>query len=246
MLGNNGIITKAQDAKLMSRAGSIEDEVGLWKNDTYIGRTAGLETKSKEVMLQGLKDKKLVYEEEIDRINEIITIKKKDGTIVKEIPYSDISITISKTPETEKAGAVLLKVTSVEGISTIKMDDIPLMDEETKKELIRQTECIYLNKYEGANVSTFEEAIKFEYEQGWISENSEEAFWNNINNINNWLSWNIEELPYKEETDTYYLCEIINPDNEILDSYITTENGIYTFKVKDLSNGQMVKCIRNQ
>ena len=89
VLGNNGIITKAQDAKLMTRAGSAEDEVELWKSDNYIARTSNQATIDKETMLQGLKDKKLVYEEEIDRDNEIITIKKKDGTIVKEINYSD-------------------------------------------------------------------------------------------------------------------------------------------------------------
>ena len=89
VLGNNGIITKAQDAKLMTRAGSAEDEVELWKSDNYIARTSNQATVDKETMLQGLKDKNLVYEEEIDRDNEIITIKKKDGTIVKEINYSD-------------------------------------------------------------------------------------------------------------------------------------------------------------
>ena len=38
-------------------------------------------------MLQGLKDKRIVYEDEIDRENKMITIKKNDGTIVKEISY---------------------------------------------------------------------------------------------------------------------------------------------------------------
>ena len=89
VLGNNGIITKAQDAKLMTTAGSAEDEVELWKSDNYIARTSNQATVDKETMLQGLKDKNLVYEEEIDRDNEIIRIKKKDGTIVKEINYSD-------------------------------------------------------------------------------------------------------------------------------------------------------------
>ena len=159
VLGNNGIITKAQDAKLMTRAGSAEDEVELWKSDNYIARTSNQATVDKETMLQGLKDKNLVYEEEIDRDNEIITIKKKDGTIVKEINYSGVIINISKTPETEKSGAVVLKVTSVEGASTIRIQDIPALDEETKKELIRKTEVMYLNKYEDTNFSTFEELI---------------------------------------------------------------------------------------
>lgn len=39
-------------------------------------------------MLEDLKSKKLVYEEEIDRDNEVIIIKKKDETVVKEISYA--------------------------------------------------------------------------------------------------------------------------------------------------------------
>ena len=242
VLGNNGIITKAQDAKLMTRAGSAEDEVELWKSDNYIARTSNQATVDKETMLQGLKDKKLVYEEEIDRDNEIITIKKKDGTIVKEINYSGVIINISKTPETEKSGAVVLQVTSVNGIdTTIRIQDIPTLDEETKKELIRKTEVMYLNKYEDTNFSTFEELIQYEYEQGWIAENSEEAFWNDVYDydIDDWLYENVEDtLPYDEDLDIYYVYQVINPDNELSDIYVATSNGIYTFTVKDLMTGK--------
>ena len=242
VLGNNGIITKAQDAKLMTRAGSAEDEVELWKSDNYIARTSNQATVDKETMLQGLKDKKLVYEEEIDRDNEIITIKKKDGTIVKEINYSGVIINISKTPETEKSGAVVLQVTSVNGIdTTIRIQDIPTLDEETKKELIRKTEVMYLNKYEDTNFSTFEELIQYEYEQGWIAENSEEAFWNDVYDydIDDWLYENVEDtLPYDEDLDIYYVYQVINPDNALSDIYVATENGTYTFTVKDLTTGK--------
>ena len=239
VLGNNGIITKAQDAKLMTRAGSAEDEVELWKSDNYIARTSNQATVDKETMLQGLKDKKLVYEEEIDRDNEIITIKKKDGTIVKEINYSDIVINISKTPETEKSGAVVLQVTSVDGASTIRVQDIPALDEETKKELIRKTEVICLNKFAGINITTFEEAIQYEYSTlGWLSENSEEAFWRERGNLENYIYGNIQYvLQYDSNLDIYYLCQILNPDNELSDTYVATENGTYTFIVKDLMTG---------
>lgn len=87
VIGNNGIITKAQDAKLYSRAGSAEDEVNLWKNDNYLAANMGEALVDKEVMLQGLLDKKFVNADEIDRTNEVIKIKKKDGTIIKEISY---------------------------------------------------------------------------------------------------------------------------------------------------------------
>ena len=58
-----------------------------------------------------LKNNGLVYEEEIDRENEIIRIGSR------EIMYgAEVIINIKKTPETEKATSVLLEVTSVEGI----------------------------------------------------------------------------------------------------------------------------------
>ena len=170
VLGNNGIITKAQDAKLMTRAGSAEDEVELWKSDNYIARTSNQATVDKETMLQGLKDKNLVYEEEIDRDNEIITIKKKDGTIVKEINYSGVIINISKTPETEKSGAVVLQVTSVEGLTNISIkseeefnsfvEQIERMDEESKKDLIKNLDIMAHNKFNGTNITTFEELLE--------------------------------------------------------------------------------------
>ena len=186
VLGNNGIITKAQDAKLMTRAGSAEDEVELWKSDNYIARTSNQATVDKETMLQGLKDKNLVYEEEIDRDNEIIRIKKKDGTIVKEINYSGVIINISKTPEKEKAGAVFLQVTSVEGLTNISIkseeefntfvEQIERMDEETKKDSIKKLFPKLLNEKEGTNFSTFTDVLQFLYEQGEIEANTEEAF----------------------------------------------------------------------
>lgn len=89
VLGNNGIITKAKDSQIITRASSAEDEVELWKCDNYIAKNSKQPTVSEENMLQGLKDKRIVYEDEIDRENKMITIKKNDGTIVKEISYKD-------------------------------------------------------------------------------------------------------------------------------------------------------------
>ena len=49
----------------------------------------------------------------------------------------------------------------------------------------------------------------------------------NVGNIDEWLCSNIEELPCS--LGTYYLCQVINPDNELSDTYVATENGKYTF-----------------
>ena len=58
----------------------------------------------------------------------------------------------------------------------------------------------------------------------------------NVGNIDEWLCSNIEELPCSQ--GTYYLCQVINPDNELSDTYVATENGKYTFTVKDLITGK--------
>ena len=248
VLGNNGIITKAQDAKLMTRAGSAEDEVELWKSDNYIARTSNQATVDKETMLQGLKDKNLVYEEEIDRDNEIITIKKKDGTIVKEINYSDIVINISKTPETEKSGAVVLQVTSVEGLTNISIkseeefnsfvEQIERIDEESKKDLIKNLDIMACNKLNGTNLTTFEELLEYYYTKGYITDATEEAYWEKMNDIpaRN-ICYVMLELFYNDQTGLLIMYQVINPDNELSDTYVATENGTYTFIVKDLMTG---------
>ena len=229
VIGNNGIITKSREARIVTRADNAEDEVELWKSNNYIAKTSNESSESKETMLQRLIDKKLVYEDEIDRNNEIITIKREDGTIVKKINYGGVVIHISKTPETEEAGTVILKVTSVEGVATIRLEDIPALDETTKKDLIRNTEILYCNQYAGTNFSKFEEVVQYYYEQGWIAENSEEAFWNDIDmDMDEWLRWNAE---YDEDLNIYYLCQVINPGNELSDTYLATENGTYTFTI---------------
>ena len=248
VLGNNGIITKAQDAKLMTRAGSAEDEVELWKSDNYIARTSNQATVDKETMLQGLKDKNLVYEEEIDRDNEIITIKKKDGTIVKEINYSGVIINISKTPETEKSGAVVLQVTSVEGLTNISIkseeefnsfvEQIERIDEESKKDLIKNLDIMACNKLNGTNLTTFEELLEYYYTKGYITDATEEAYWEKMNDIpaRN-ICYVMLELFYNDQTGLLIMYQVINPDNELSDTYVATENGTYTFIVKDLMTG---------
>ena len=249
VLGNNGIITKAQDAKLMTRAGSAEDEVELWKSDNYIARTSNQATIDKETMLQGLKDKNLVYEEEIDRDNEIITIKKKDGTIVKEINYSGVIINISKTPETEKSGAVVLQVTSVEGLTNISIkseeefnsfvEQIERMDEESKKDLIKNLDIMAHNKFNGTNITTFEELLEYYYTKGYITDATEEAYWEKMNDIpDENICYVMLELFYNDQTGLLIMYQVINPDNALSDTYVATENGTYTFIVKDLITGK--------
>ena len=119
LLDENGIIAKSKDARTETRVSQIEDEVGMWKQHNFINKESNQAQESADTMLASLISRKLLTEDEIDRNQELITIKKKDGTIIKEISYGSVTINISKSPATKKAGAVLLKVDSVEGMTTV-------------------------------------------------------------------------------------------------------------------------------
>ena len=143
LLDENGIIAKSKDARTETRVSQIEDEVGMWKQHNFINKESNQAQESADTMLASLISRKLLTEDEIDREQELITIKKKDGTVIKEISYSSVTINISKTPATEKSGVVILKVESVEGlaIQTIKNEEeftsfansITSLSEERKK-----------------------------------------------------------------------------------------------------------------
>ena len=78
--GDNGIVTKTNEAKLESRAGNVDEEVKMWKNNNKMIKTQNEVTGesealvSKEEMLEKLIQEGIVYEKEIDTEREIITI----------------------------------------------------------------------------------------------------------------------------------------------------------------------------
>ena len=120
LLDENGIIAKSKDARSGTRASQVEDEVGMWKQHNFINKESNQAQESADTMLASLISRKLLTEDEIDRDQELITIKKKDGSILKQISYSPVTINISKQPETEKSGAVILTVDSVEGMTSFE------------------------------------------------------------------------------------------------------------------------------
>ena len=182
LLDENGIIAKSKDARTETRVSQIEDEVGMWKQHNFINKESNQAQESADTMLESLISRKLLTEDEIDRDQELITIKKKDGTIVKEISYSNVTINISKTPATEKSGAVLLKIDSVEGMTTITNEEelnnfVNSLNEEQKKEIIRNGFIKFVNKKDpSANCTTFQDVLDWAKEQGDISEATEDAF----------------------------------------------------------------------
>ena len=251
LLDENGIIAKSKDARTETRVSQIEDEVGMWKQHNFINKESNQEQESADTMLASLISRKLLTEDEIDRNQELITIKKKDGTIVKEISYSSVTINISKTPATEKSGIVLLAV-DVIGITIPNIDMsngneefnnwINSLSEEEKKGILRYGYIKMVNEEDpSANCTTFQDVLDWAKKQGAISEATEEAFWTVISSeqgLDEAMSSVIGNYYYNESTKMIEGYTITNPDNEESNTYIATANGTYTFKIQDIVTGK--------
>ena len=243
LLDENGIIAKSKDARTETRVSQIEDEVGMWKQHNFINKESNQAQESADTMLESLISRKLLTEDEIDREQELITIKKKDGTIVKEISYGSVTINISKTPAIEKSGAVLLRVDSVEGLATITNEEelnnlVNSLNEEQKKEIIRVAYIQDINlQVPEANCKTFQEALDWAKKLQRLSEATEDAFWTTMLNkggLDNNLRGALFELYYNEDANMIEGYTVTNPVNETSNEYIATENGTYTFKIQDI------------
>ena len=252
LLDENGIIAKSKDARTETRVSQIEDEVGMWKQHNFINKESNQAQESADTMLASLISRKLLTEDEIDRDQELIIIKKKDGTIVKEVSYSNVTINISKTPATEKSGAVLLKVDSADGLTKIDVSQgneeldnlVNSLSEEQKKEIIRNGYIKAVNKEDpSANCTTFQGALDWAKKQGNISEATEDAFWQFIENNGGVDEATMAETMgigafYNEETGIIEGYTVTNPDGETSNTYLATENGTYTFRVQDILTGK--------
>ena len=248
LLDENGIIAKSKDARTETRVSQIEDEVGMWKQHNFINKESNQAQESADTMLESLISRKLLTEDEIDRDQELITIKKKDGTIVKEISYSNVTINISKTPATEKSGAVLLKIDSVEGMTTITNEEelnnfVNSLSEEQKKDIIKRSVPTWVNNNDSSvNCTTFEQVLEYWKNKNWIEEATEELFWNDIESkggIDGFLEEILINLSLDRVTGKINGYIVTNPDNKESNTYTAMDNGTYAFKVKDLITGKI-------
>ena len=230
--------------------------VANWKQGNFINSSINEQKETADKMLEDLLDKKLVTEDEINREQEIITIKKSNGNVVKEISYSDVEIVISKTPENEKAGRVKLKVESVKGMTkpNIKTEEelinyLKSLGDERKKEMIKTIMISIVNKEDStANCKTFEDVLKWMKGKEIIDNETEDAFWNMVQSEidesdvltkeETYLGRLLGELYYDKTTETMPGYIIINPAEQASSTYYATENGTYTFKVQDLITGK--------
>ena len=256
LLDENGIIAKSKYARLENRALQVEDEIGMWKQNNFINKESDQAQEEANTILESLITRKLLTEDEIDREQEIITIKKKDGGILKQISYSQVTINISKNPETEKSGAVLLTVDSVKGITIPNFyiykrdwseveDYLKTINKEQKKEMIKEMLPKSANKeFETDECDTLEKALnKFAFKpKGYGILDTEEKLWNFLEKEDEYEGFLIEccigPLVYHKDTNTIEGYTVTNPDGETSNTYAVAENGTYTFKVKDNVTGK--------
>ena len=251
LLDENGIIAKSKDARTETRVSQIEDEVGMWKQHNFINKESNQAQESADTMLASLISRKLLTEDEIDRNQELITIKKKDGTIIKEISYSSVTINISKFPATEKSGVVELTATATGTIiPNIDMSNgneelnnfVNSLSEGQKKEIIRNGYIKFVNKQDpSANCTTFQDALDWTKKQGAISEATEDAFWTVLlsdQGLDENLIAILKLAYFNKSTKMIEGYTVTNPANETSNTYIAMDNGTYTFKVQDAVTGK--------
>ncbi len=165
----------------------------------------------------------------------LIKMNNTDKSKTNDEKNEEVKIEITQE---KSESEVVLNVSSVEGLISISDEQIARMTDYDKKHVISVTEHLAINKGHKTNLATFEEAIKYEYEKGDISENSEDAFWNYVEShggLDTWLRGNLDYC-FGKKDGVYNLYEIINPDGEVSSNYTATKDGTYTFKIKDLLN----------
>ena len=97
LIGENGIITQAQKAKLETRGGEVEERIILWKNEVQFKKYSNndaIEVKTESEILNELLSEEKVYEDEINEEDKTITIGSrvisyKIGEDLKEAYIAD-------------------------------------------------------------------------------------------------------------------------------------------------------------
>ena len=147
---------------------------------------------------------------------------------------SEVNIVISKTPENEPSGGVLLKVEEVQGLENVDLNSINVdgLGENEKKELVKKVDLYINNNLYGTNYQDFNELLKDLYD------GDEQEYWRMIGDIDSRLKNRINQLIELGE-ESLPSCTIINQDGEVSDTYRAFANGTYTFTVKDIVTGEI-------
>ena len=164
----------------------------------------------------------------------------------------EISITKTNIPNDENVGAVLLTVdkvlqngSEIQPIQVSKKEYKNMLLEELETMLDEEKEKIYVEVvevyYSGMNFKDINEVIEYEWKQGWINENSKDAFYENVGgkeNFSNILADGIYDTSYNligkynNATGELQRYIVTNPDGEKFSTYLATKNGDYAFTVE--------------
>ena len=239
LTGENGIIKQAQNAKEKSEIGEEKEAISVAYSGAKI-KKEGTEVTAKDVQDQ------FNYNETKANASGNIKIQFTDskrwysidnsGNIEGPFESEDekvtdwVNIVISKTPESEPSGSVLLKVEKVEGLDgNVILDDIDVntLSEDEKKDII-----IKYIVYSDKKYKSFNELIENEFE------GNEQMFWQEyIGDLDEYIEYEINY--YKEKEIVFIPCyTVINPTNEVSDTYLATENDVYTFTIVDVVTGE--------
>ena len=129
---------------------------------------------------------------------------------------------------------MLLKVEEVQGLESIDLNSINVdeMGEMEKKELIKKMDLYGWNKLSGKNYQDFNELLEDIYD------GNEQAYWEAIGDIDSHLKDYIERfIDVRIESIPNYI--VINPDGEVSETYVVSENGKYTFTIKEIDTGKI-------
>ncbi len=94
LTGENGILTRASEASVETRAATVQEQVNLWKTEKEAGNYTNTSVKSESELLEEMKDAGILFEEEIDRESQIITIDNKTIYYGEGKPLTDIYVAL--------------------------------------------------------------------------------------------------------------------------------------------------------
>ena len=297
LMGDNGILTKATEAKEEQADGTVKEAIALLWNEYQLEIKSSSNEDVKEstkiasteiTKIQGeeanylaitatnfwdflLTDKQVINTDGVvdvqkltgqtlergngtDGVTDVYKIERNEETNEYTLKYcvkpeeesiwnvtetstsggtSEVNIVISKIPENEPSGGVLLKVEEVQGLETIDLNSVNINEtgEGEKKELIKKIYLYGDNNFSGKNYQDFNELLKD------LFDGDENKFWESVGNVDENLKNNIDQfLKLGVESVPTYI--VINPDGEVSDAYGVSANGKYTFIIKDIDTGK--------
>ena len=237
LTGENGIINKSKEAKSNTEYDQWSEKIDLAIIDAEgNNRNADIDD-----VIEELKNKDIIDDaSQVDLETGNITTNEPSYVVTDKLKdyISNVKITISKTPESEPSGGVILKVESVEGIEgniDVNTVDVNSLTEQEKKDMIKIMKVFSDNTFRGKNFTSFEEYLD------WNNYENEEEYWYEVENyyggVDRYLNEGIQDSK-EQNIQSINNYVIINPENKLSDTYLVIENGKYTFTVKEISTGK--------